>query len=194
MFSEFNTPKKFVGLHAHSTFSTYDGLGYPSEHIDYVLSNGMNAWALTDHGNANGLAHARSHTAKLQKKGIDYRQLYGVECYFVPSLKDWATDYAAHKQAIVDAKNAAEAEKLSKKKVDIDADEDADAGGLVVEDENESKSLNVMNGNVVIILLLLQKIVMASRIYSRWLKSLSKMDFIVILVLTLICLKNMVLI
>jgi len=145
MFSSFTKPNKFVGLHAHSHFSVYDGLGYPSDHIDFVLQNGMNAWALTDHGNANGLAHARSHTAKLQKKGVDYRQLYGVECYFVPSLKDWSTDYEAHKQAVKDAKTAAEAEKLAKKKVDIDADDDVDSGGLVIEDENESKSLNIMD-------------------------------------------------
>ena len=129
MFTDITTPKKFVGLHAHSHFSVYDGLGYPSDHIDFVLQNGMNAWALTDHGNANGLAHARSHTAKLQKKGVDYRQLYGVECYFVPSLKDWSVDYEAHKQAIIDAKNAAEAEKLSKAKVDIDADAEAEEIG-----------------------------------------------------------------
>ena len=145
MFSNFSIPKKFVGLHAHSTFSTFDGLGYPSDHIDFVLQNGMDAWALTDHGNANGLAHARSYTQKIQKSGKTYRQLYGVECYFVPSLKDWSTDYEAHKQAIKDAKTAAEAEKIAKKKVDIDADEDVDSGGLVIEDENESKSLNVMD-------------------------------------------------
>ena len=44
-------PTKFVGLHCHSGFSVYDGLGYPADHIDFVLENGMNAWALTDHGN-----------------------------------------------------------------------------------------------------------------------------------------------
>ena len=49
-------PNRFVGLHAHSgAGSPYDGLGYPSQHIDFVLSNGMNAWCLTDHGNGNGL-------------------------------------------------------------------------------------------------------------------------------------------
>ena len=124
MFSKFQVPKKFVGLHAHSHFSVFDGLGYPSDHIDFVLQNGMNAWSLTDHGNANGLAHARSHTAKLQKKGVEYRQLYGVECYFVPSLKDWSTDYEVHKQSVKNARTAAEAEKIAKSKVDIDADEE----------------------------------------------------------------------
>ena len=49
------TPKRFVGLHAHSGFSQNDGLDYPQEHIDYVVENGMDAWSLTDHGNMNGL-------------------------------------------------------------------------------------------------------------------------------------------
>ena len=85
-------PNRFVGLHAHSgAGSPYDGLGYPSQHIDFVLSNGMNAWCLTDHGNGNGLAHAHTHAKKLKKKGIDYRQLYGVEFYFVPSLLDFTS-------------------------------------------------------------------------------------------------------
>ena len=26
-------PTKFVGLHCHSGFSVYDGLGYPADHI-----------------------------------------------------------------------------------------------------------------------------------------------------------------
>ena len=34
-------PTKFVGLHCHSGFSVYDGLGYPADHIDFVLENGM---------------------------------------------------------------------------------------------------------------------------------------------------------
>ena len=32
------SPTRFTGLHAHSSFSTFDGLGYPKEHIDFVLS------------------------------------------------------------------------------------------------------------------------------------------------------------
>ena len=60
-------PTKFVGLHCHSGFSVYDGLGYPADHIDFVLENGMNAWALTDHGNGSGLAHAHKHAEKLKK-------------------------------------------------------------------------------------------------------------------------------
>ena len=38
---------KFVGLHAHTGFSTFDGLGYPDEHIDYVMETGGDALAIT---------------------------------------------------------------------------------------------------------------------------------------------------
>ena len=86
-------PTKFVGLHGHTGFSVFDGLGYPSDHIDFVLENGMDAWGLTDHGNGSGLAHAHKHATKIQKSGRKYRQIYGCEFYFVPSLKDWKGDY-----------------------------------------------------------------------------------------------------
>jgi len=106
----------------------------------------MDAWALTDHGNGNGLAHAHSAAKKVQKKGKKYRQLYGVEFYFVPSLKQWAIDYEAHKQRVKDAKTAAEMEKRAKTPTDIDADpgeEEDEQGGHVVEDENETKTVDV---------------------------------------------------
>ena len=88
-------PQRFTGLHAHTSFSTFDGLGYPSDHIDFITSEkqGMDSWALTDHGNGSGLAHAYAHTSKIQKLGKKYRQLYGVEFYFVPSLKTWQEQY-----------------------------------------------------------------------------------------------------
>lgn len=101
----------------------------------------MDAWALTDHGNGNGLAHAHAAAKKIQKKGIKYRQLYGVEFYFVPSLSQWKIDYELHKQSIKDAKSAAEIEKKLKIKTDIDADDaEEESGGHVVEDESETKA------------------------------------------------------
>ena len=137
-------PNRFVSLHSHSTFSTFDGLGYPADHINFVLSEsqGMDAWALTDHGNGNGLAHAHSHAVKMQKKGQKFRQIYGVEFYFVPSLEQWSKEYSDHRQSVKDAKTAAAAEKKSKEKVDIDADDES--GGLVVEDEDETKSVDIL--------------------------------------------------
>jgi len=119
-------------------------MGYPANHVDFVLSEeqGMDAFALTDHGNGNGLAHARSYFLKMQKQGRNFRQLYGVEFYFVPSLQQWSEDYAAHRQAVKDAKTAAAAEKKAKEKIDIDADDEA--GGLVIEDEDETKTVDVL--------------------------------------------------
>ena len=129
-------PNRFVGLHAHcGTGSPYDGLGYPDQHIDFVLSNEMDAWSLTDHGNGNGLAHAHAYAKKLKKKGQKYRQIYGVEFYFVPSLGEWRISYENHREEV----RAARSEKKAKEKTDIDS-EDEVSGGLIIENEDETKS------------------------------------------------------
>ena len=135
-------PERFVGLHAHSGFSTFDGLGYPADHIDFIISEqqGMDAWALTDHGNGSGLAHARSHTVKMQKAGRKYRQLYGVEFYFVPSLQEWQEEYDKHRQAVKDAKSAKVKEKLSKVNPVEDNEDALEQGGHVIEDEDATKA------------------------------------------------------
>jgi len=122
-------PTRFVGLHGHTGFSVFDGLGYPSDHIDFVLENGMDAWALTDHGNGSGLAHAHKHAEKIRKSGRKYRQIYGCEFYFVPSLTQWKDDY---EQAKID-RAAAKAKALK---------EDTDAGH-VVENEEETKTIQI---------------------------------------------------
>lgn len=149
IFDKIIPPNRFVGLHAHSGFSSFDGLGYPSQHIDFVTSEsqGMDAWALTDHGNGNGLAHARSHTAKLQKKGKKYRQIYGVEFYFVPSLDEWQIEMSAHNQSVQEAKIEKKKAKEEKTKTSavvselagLADDDDDEQGGHVIEDEEESK-------------------------------------------------------
>ncbi len=129
-------PNRFVGLHAHcGTGSPYDGLGYPSQHIDFVLSNEMDGWALTDHGNGNGLAHAHTYAKKLKKKGQKYRQVYGVEFYFVPSLKEWRISYENHREQV----RAARSEKKANEATDINS-EDEVTGGLVIENEDETKN------------------------------------------------------
>lgn len=124
-------PRRFVGLHAHSGFSSYDGLGYPADHIDFVLENEMDAWALTDHGNANGHAHARKHFKKLEKQGRKFRQIYGVEFYFVPSLSQWRIDYE-------DAKEAARQARLDKKKAALV--DDPEEVGHTIENEEETRT------------------------------------------------------
>ena len=125
-------PKRFVGLHAHDGSSVYDGLGYPNEHIDFVLENGMNAFALTNHGHMNSAAHAHNYAKKLKSKGQQYKHVYGCECYFVDDLDEWRNDYEAHRESVRLEREA------KKQRAVIEKDDDNE--GLVIENENESKS------------------------------------------------------
>ena len=81
---------KFVGLHAHSVAgSPFDGMGYPQEHMEFAYENGSDALALTDHGNMNGLAYQVLHGKKMSQDGKDFKPIYGVEAYFIPSIEEW---------------------------------------------------------------------------------------------------------
>ena len=80
----------FVGLHAHcGVGSPFDGFGYPEDHMEFAYSNGSKALALTDHGNMNGLAYQVMHAKKMQAEGKDFKPIYGVEAYFIPSVDEW---------------------------------------------------------------------------------------------------------
>jgi DNA polymerase-3 subunit alpha len=115
---------KFVGLHAHSGVgSPFDGFGYPQEHMDYCFDNGGEALALTDHGNMNGLAYQILHAKKMKKEGKDFKPIFGVEAYFIPSVTEWRKQYEEHK-----------ADKKKAKKLDNDQ------SGVNVEEEGATKS------------------------------------------------------
>ena len=90
-------PQKFVGLHSHSGFSTFDGLGYPKEHIDFCMQNGLSAWSLTDHGHMNGFAYAYLYAQKLKRKGLDFKFIPGCEMYVHPDLRLWKAEYELRK-------------------------------------------------------------------------------------------------
>ena len=134
-------PTQFTGLHAHTSFSTFDGLGYPKEHIDFITSEaqGGDSWALTDHGQGSGLAHANQHAELLKKSGRNYRQLYGVEFYFVPSLKTWQEQYENHRETVAAERDAKKKEKLAKSPVVVENETEIKSGGHVLEDEEETK-------------------------------------------------------
>ena len=113
----------FVGLHAHSVAgSPFDALGYPPDHMEFAYQNGMDALALTDHGNMNGLAWQVLHAKKMHKAGKEFKPIFGCEAYFIPSVKKWKKEYEDVKAA-------------SKKKSDYEADN----SGTTVEDEGASK-------------------------------------------------------
>tara|TARA_Y100000593_G_scaffold25146_1_gene50108 strand:+ start:2061 stop:5660 length:3600 start_codon:yes stop_codon:yes gene_type:complete len=94
-----DTPKKFTSLHAHDGFSTFDGLGYPQEHIDFVRKNGMDSWCLTNHGHMNSFAHAWLHIEKMNKAGANFKFIPGCEMYVHPDLDAWKLDYEIQKAA-----------------------------------------------------------------------------------------------
>jgi DNA polymerase III alpha subunit len=153
-------PKRFVGLHSHTTYSTYDAIGRPQDHIDFVLRNGGDALACTDHGNMNSFSHQYVHAEKLKKMGRPFKAIHGVEAYFVPSLSRWKELYdaqkaekaleraeaKAHRQGASGsplvgeemAGTIAELNEVSEIKEAEENSED-DSGGTIVENEEESK-------------------------------------------------------
>ena len=115
---------KFVGLHAHSVAgSIFDAIGYPDAHMDFAFENGSDALALTDHGNMNGLAAQVLHAKKMQSEGKDFKPIFGVEAYFIPSVSEWREEYDA---AMADKKRSRSAAKQK-------------ASGASVEDEGTTK-------------------------------------------------------
>ena len=116
---------KFVGLHAHSVAgSIFDAIGYPQDHMNYAYENGMDALALTDHGNMNGLAYQVLHGKKMKAEGKNFKPIYGCEAYFIPSIKEWRAEY---EKSLQDKKAA---KKIKKE----------DQSGATVEDENATKN------------------------------------------------------
>ena len=116
---------KFVGLHAHSVYSVFDGLGYPSAHMDYAYENGADALALTDHGSMNGLVEQVLHSKKMKAAGKDFKPIYGVEAYFHPSIAEWKED----KERIA-AENKANKKKKAGK---------AATSGIIIENDADTR-------------------------------------------------------
>ena len=94
----------FVNLHGHTVAgSIFDALGYPQEHFDFAYENGLEAMAITDHGNMNSLAYSVLHAKKMEEQGKTFKPIYGCEAYFVPSITDWRSEYT---RAMEDKKQA----------------------------------------------------------------------------------------
>jgi DNA polymerase III subunit alpha len=126
-------PTKFVGLHAHSNASVFDGLGNATEHIDYAIENGMDALAMTDHGNSNNYPHAHQKELELKKKGQKFKFLPGVEAYYHPDLNEWRATKARIEEEKKDAKAA---------KKQTREDEASDEAGTTLENEAATKDVS----------------------------------------------------
>lgn len=72
--AEFNS--KFIHLHTHSHYSLLDGLSKIPDMVKIAKKNGMNALAITDHGNMYGAIELYKEA---QKAGI--KPIIGVEAY-----------------------------------------------------------------------------------------------------------------
>ena len=97
--------------------------------MDFAYSNGSDALALTDHGNMNGFSYQVIHAKKMKKEGKNFKPIFGVEAYFIPSLDEWRSEFARIK---------VEAEENVKKKSEIDES----ISGATVEDEAAAKKEN----------------------------------------------------
>ena len=72
----------FTHLHVHSHYSLLDGLSKVEEIVDKCIATGMNAVALTDHGNMYGIKDLLDYTKGLNKKRKEAAAEKGEE--FVP--------------------------------------------------------------------------------------------------------------
>ena len=84
---------KFINLHAHTTFYINDGFGYPEDFMRTAFDKGMEAIAITDHGNMNALAYQVEAYHKLLEEGKKVKPIFGVEAYFVDSVYEWLEKY-----------------------------------------------------------------------------------------------------
>ena len=93
----------FVNLHAHDVAgSPFDALGYAPEHMDFAYQNGLTAHAITNHGNMNHLPNQILHLKKMRKEGKEFKNVYGVEAYFIPSIEEWRIAYEAIRHSSIE--------------------------------------------------------------------------------------------
>lgn len=133
------SPTKFVGLHNHTGFSTYDGLGYPDDHFKFCIENGLDAHVISEHGHFNSYAHAQLWAEDWNKANKDrpFKYIPGIEAYYHPDLEQWRSDKAradARKEEVAAAKKAKKAIVVEEGVGDIDM-----SNALTIENEDETK-------------------------------------------------------
>lgn len=141
-------PRLFAGLHAHDAGSSFDGLSSADQHIDFVIENGMDALAITNHGHCNTFPIAREHVMKLATKGINFKYIPGFESYIHPDLREWEKDATKSREdkenAKIEKKRAKEAKEKVVTPLEVTTDGDGEVidvtNALTIENEEESKS------------------------------------------------------
>lgn len=156
-------PNRFFGLHCHTGVgSPFDGLGYPPEHFQFALENGMDGMAITEHGNMNSFSHAYLAAEALHKKGHKFKYVPGCEMYLHPDLEEWKRDLAAAHEARDENKRLEKERKAAAKEaakrardegivtpIAVETDGDGEVidvtNALTIENEDESKSQKFFN-------------------------------------------------
>lgn len=82
---------EWASLHSHTTFSFMDGFASPAAHIERAAELGMNALALTEHGNVS--SHVRLEKAA-QAAGI--KPVFGLEAYTGPVTEEERSKFKWH--------------------------------------------------------------------------------------------------
>ena len=75
-------PKPFVHLHCHSHYSLLDGAGDIGKLVNRAVDHGMNALALTDHGNLHGALEFYR-----KAKAAQINPIIGYEAYIAPGSR-----------------------------------------------------------------------------------------------------------
>ena len=81
---ENNTETPFIHLHVHSHYSLLDGMSSIPALVDKAIADGMNALALTDHGNMFGAKEFYDYVNKINKNSESspkFKPILGVEAY-----------------------------------------------------------------------------------------------------------------
>lgn len=102
-------PTDFVHLHCHSEYSLLDGMSTPIDIAKMASTNGQFAAALTDHGTMAGVLKFQDACTK-----FNVNPIFGIEAYFVDSVRNDSEDKAERSHLILLAKNNRGLEKLFK--------------------------------------------------------------------------------
>ena len=78
-----NAPVKRVELHCHTRMSPMDAVMGAGEVVSQAAKWGWSAVAITDHGVVQAFPEAANTAAKLKKKGVNIKIIYGMEGYLV---------------------------------------------------------------------------------------------------------------